>query len=365
MLGAVELRRRRELVARACHELRGPLTAVRLSLATMERRREVPPERLATLEHELRRAGLALDDFAAARRGRRIVDREEPVEVAELLEEQYHSWEAVAGAFDSVVLLGELLPGAVVVADRLRLAQAISNLIANALEHAPGCIELNARVVGPRRVRIEVIDEGAGPAARARRAHPARARRPRAPRTRAGDRRDDRRAPPRPARRGAGAAGLADRHRAAARAARRAAVSRRRRALLLGGLALVLGGLAAFNVAGREAALQRRVGGLVDVVVARAPDRRRRPRARAGAGAAQRARALRADGDERARRRRSSAGAPAVDIPARADLNAGMIVRDGAGAGRAGRRRGERVAEVVALGSADARHRRAAASTCS
>ena len=74
-LGAFELRRRREMVARACHELRGPLTAVRLSLATMERRREVPPERLATLEHELRRAGLALDDFAAARSGKRTVDR--------------------------------------------------------------------------------------------------------------------------------------------------------------------------------------------------------------------------------------------------------------------------------------------------
>ena len=162
VLGALELRRRREMVARACHELRGPLTAVRLSLATMERRREAPAERLATLEHELRRAGLALDDFAAARSGKRIVDREAPVAVAELLEEQYHSWEGVAGAFDSVVLLGELLPGAVVVADRLRLAQAISNLIANALEHAPGCIELNARAVGPRCVRIEVIDEGGG-----------------------------------------------------------------------------------------------------------------------------------------------------------------------------------------------------------
>ena len=48
-------------------------------------------------------------------------------------------------------------------------------------------------------------------------------------------------------------------------------MSRRRRALLLGGLALVLGGLAASNVAGREAALQRRIGGLVDVVVAREP----------------------------------------------------------------------------------------------
>jgi signal transduction histidine kinase len=161
-VGAVELRRRREMVARACHELRGPLTAVRLSLATMERRREAPPERLATLDRELRRAGLALDDFAAARSGRRIVDREEPVEVAELLEEQSRGWAAVADAFDSVVVLGERLPGCIVVGDRLRLAQVVSNLIANALEHGPGRIELAARLVGPRRVRIEVIDEGPG-----------------------------------------------------------------------------------------------------------------------------------------------------------------------------------------------------------
>lgn len=161
-IGALELRRRREMVARACHELRGPLTAVRLSLATMERRQEAPPERLATLDHELRRAGLALDDFAAARSGRRIVDREMPLEVAELLEEQFHSWEAVAEAFDSVVVLGCPLPGQMVVGDRLRLAQAVSNLIANALEHAPGRIELTARLLDPRHVRIEVLDEGPG-----------------------------------------------------------------------------------------------------------------------------------------------------------------------------------------------------------
>ncbi|MEA2194260.1 MAG: hypothetical protein QOG42_694, partial [Solirubrobacteraceae bacterium] len=81
---------------------------------------------------------------------------------AELLEEQFHGWAPVAGAFDSVVALGCLLPGAIVVGDRLRLAQAVSNLIANALEHAPGAIELSARHVGPRHARIEVIDEGPG-----------------------------------------------------------------------------------------------------------------------------------------------------------------------------------------------------------
>lgn len=162
MACALELRRRRELVARACHELRGPLTAVRLSLATMERRLEAPPERLAAIELELRRAGLALDDFAAARSGRRVVDRTEPVEVAELLEEQFASWHVVAGAFGSTVLLGALPLGALVTGDRLRLGQAVSNLVANALEHGPGRVELTARVIGCRHVRIEVIDEGPG-----------------------------------------------------------------------------------------------------------------------------------------------------------------------------------------------------------
>ncbi|MDP2712507.1 MAG: HAMP domain-containing sensor histidine kinase [Solirubrobacteraceae bacterium] len=161
-LGAFELRRRREMVARACHELRGPLTAVRLSLATMERRCEAPPERLAVLDHELRRAGLALDDFAAARSGRRTADRSEPVELCELLEEQYDSWAPVAAAFDSTIVLGDLVPGAIVAGDRLRLAQAISNLIANALEHGPGLVEITARATGEQRVRVEVIDEGPG-----------------------------------------------------------------------------------------------------------------------------------------------------------------------------------------------------------
>jgi signal transduction histidine kinase len=157
-----ELRRRRELVARACHELRGPLTAARLSLATMDRRREAPPERLAVLDLELRRAGLALDDFAAARSGKRAADRSEAVEVAELIEEQFQSWHAVAGAFSSRIAIGGLLAGTTVDGDRLRLAQAIANLVANALEHAPGRIELAARPVGQRRVCIEVIDEGPG-----------------------------------------------------------------------------------------------------------------------------------------------------------------------------------------------------------
>ena len=104
-------------------------------------------------------------------------------------------------------VLGAVLPGAIVVGDRLRLAQAISNLIANALEHAPGRIELDGAPRGAAARAHRGHRRRARPADAARRADPARARRRARPaRARAGDRGADRRAPSRAARRGARAA---------------------------------------------------------------------------------------------------------------------------------------------------------------
>ncbi len=127
-------------------------------------------------------------------------------------------------------------------------------------------------------------------------------------------------------------------------------MTRRRRALLLGGLALVLGGLAASNVAGREAALSRRVGDPVDIVVARGP---------IPAGSTVRAGALAIRRVPRRFAPNRSFGAAkqligqkvAVDVAPGSDLTAAMI-----GDGRAPRvgppiGKGQRVAEIVALGS--------------
>jgi DNA-binding response OmpR family regulator len=160
-VGRLELRRRRELVARACHELRGPLTAARLALHAGARHGDAPPQRLAAIDLELKRAGVALDDLAAARRGRRAPDRDEPVDVGDLLAYQAATWRIVAGVFGCRVELVEPDRGAVVRGDRLRLAQAVGNLVANALEHGTGRVELLARSMGDR-VRIEVADEGPG-----------------------------------------------------------------------------------------------------------------------------------------------------------------------------------------------------------
>jgi signal transduction histidine kinase len=157
----VQLHRGRELVARACHELRGPLTAAHLALHSGARHGEPPPARVNAVERELDRAAIALEDLSAARHGRRAPDRDEPVDVGDLLAYQALTWRMVAGVFGCRVELVEPGSGAIVRGDRVRLTQAVGNLVANALEHGDGRVRLRARAQGDR-VRIEVDDEGPG-----------------------------------------------------------------------------------------------------------------------------------------------------------------------------------------------------------
>jgi pilus assembly protein CpaB len=131
-------------------------------------------------------------------------------------------------------------------------------------------------------------------------------------------------------------------------------MTRRRRAAVLLGLALLLGGLAASDVAGREAALRRAVGPTVPVVVARTA---------VAAGAPLDARRL-------AVRRVPARFAPsaayatpsalagtraAVPLAAGEDVTP-SAVDDGTRAAGAPVRPGERVADLVARGSADLVH---------
>lgn len=156
------LARRMELVARACHEVRGPLAAVRLGVETLGGGAPRPAARQATaIDLELRRAGLALDDLDAARCGRRVRERREAVEIAELLSDAAVAWRPVARAFGAELRVHGPVGASWVRGDRLRLAQACGNLLANAIEHGGGVVELSARRSG-RRIRIEVCDCGPG-----------------------------------------------------------------------------------------------------------------------------------------------------------------------------------------------------------
>jgi signal transduction histidine kinase len=183
---------RSEAIARACHELRGPLTALRLGLELAARTGDgVSAAQLRALDLELGRAALALDDLSAAGsllpwwrrlrlspgpRAGRLLPRPrvmgararcprgelwEAVSVSELLADSAQAWRPAAAAAGARLDVRWSGAPARVNAERLRLAQATGNLLANAIEHGGGAIELRGRAVGGT-VRIDVIDDGPG-----------------------------------------------------------------------------------------------------------------------------------------------------------------------------------------------------------
>jgi signal transduction histidine kinase len=175
------LDRRKEAIARACHELRGPLTAVRLGLDLCARSGEIPPARLRAIDLELARAGLVLDDLTAGGLGGGAGrPPREQVDVEQLLMDSVEAWRASAAARQVALKLDWCGARVYVGGERLRLAQATGNLIANAIEHGGGDVLVRGRVERGT-VRIEVVDDGPGlpaPVAElARRPHGGRGRR--------------------------------------------------------------------------------------------------------------------------------------------------------------------------------------------
>jgi signal transduction histidine kinase len=148
------------LVAEAVHELRGPLSAALLALHGVVADAS-GARRVAAVELELRRAALALADLDAAPRGRRAAECAEPLDLRELLGEAVDAWRPLARVLASDLLLDAPGPRLIVHADRLRLTQALGNLVLNALEHGAGPVRLRAHATRTH-IRIEVRDHGPG-----------------------------------------------------------------------------------------------------------------------------------------------------------------------------------------------------------
>ena len=145
-----ELANRGELIARALHEVRRPLTAARLGLHGLGAGDPEAEDRARAVDDELRRLAFALEDLRWA-----------PIELGELLSDAAVAWSPVAKAFGAEVAVDAPRRLAMIRGDRMRLTQACGNLLANAIEHAGGRIELRGRAIGTN-VRIEVVDEGPG-----------------------------------------------------------------------------------------------------------------------------------------------------------------------------------------------------------
>jgi two-component system OmpR family sensor kinase len=150
--------RERRFVADASHELRTPLALLRTELELARRRPRSSDELRAALDSAAeevdRLTRLAEDLLVLARadeRGLRL--KREPIEVRDL-------FETVAGRFGPRLEISAP-DGETLVGDRVRLEQALGNLVDNARRHGAGAVRLEAE----RRdgvLELRVTDEGPG-----------------------------------------------------------------------------------------------------------------------------------------------------------------------------------------------------------
>jgi heavy metal sensor kinase len=167
MLARLEeaVQRERDFVADAGHELRTPLALLRteLELALRHGRssEELREAVRASVQEVDRLAQLAEDLLLIARsEGGELPLTVEELDADELLASvaSRFRWRADEAGRP---LVHEAQPGAVVRGDRLRLEQALGNLVDNALRHGGGRVTLRSATVNGR-VELRVEDQGEG-----------------------------------------------------------------------------------------------------------------------------------------------------------------------------------------------------------
>jgi signal transduction histidine kinase len=137
VVGRWRATRRRAVLNRALHELRRPLQAMVLAGS----RRPGGGSGPGPLELAL----AALDDLDAAINGTEMSPARRPVSARPLVESSVARWRAFATGRDASIELVWRAGAAVVIADPARLAQALDNLLANAVEHGEGGILVEGR----------------------------------------------------------------------------------------------------------------------------------------------------------------------------------------------------------------------------
>lgn len=167
LLARVEagVQRQHRLIADASHELRTPLSQLLLQVDLLLSRERSPEELRAALEglreDAQRLVRLANDLLLLARADEgELALRLEPVPVADVVADAARRFEETARREGRSIAI-DVAPGLEAEADRDRLAQALDNLFANALQHGEGTVTVAAAATATG-VAIEVRDEGSG-----------------------------------------------------------------------------------------------------------------------------------------------------------------------------------------------------------
>jgi heavy metal sensor kinase len=167
MLARLEaaLEHERRFVADASHELRTPLALLKAELELALRRPRSADELRAALgsaaEETDRLVLLAEDLLLVARSDQDALGlRLEPVDLGELARTTADRF-ADRAATENRRVAVDVAPGTEVWADRLRIEQALRNLVDNALGHGGGTVTITIRTTDGR-AELHVLDEGQG-----------------------------------------------------------------------------------------------------------------------------------------------------------------------------------------------------------
>jgi signal transduction histidine kinase len=156
--------RRRTALNEAMHELRRPLQALSLALP-------VDPPRAGTLESSLRMATAALEQLDREINGGPPRGASAPVPLRPLMEAAVRRWRTRAVLGGGVLRLRWRAGEPILAGDEVQLAQAVDNLISNAIEH--GGAEVTVDVLESEgRLRLAVVDSGSGASGSPSRARP-------------------------------------------------------------------------------------------------------------------------------------------------------------------------------------------------
>jgi signal transduction histidine kinase len=154
------VRREREFAANVSHQLRTPITALRLEIEDLTLWRETPRPVVDQLNRSLReldRLSNTVSDLLELARGRRVGVGAD-VDVAELAREAVRRWQPLAAAAERGVTLLPA-PAACVHLAPGPVEQILDVLVENAIRHGAGAITLDV-VEAADHVRLRVRDEG-------------------------------------------------------------------------------------------------------------------------------------------------------------------------------------------------------------
>lgn len=158
---------RREILNSVAHDLRDPLHTILLALGPLEalQGNERVAKSVAIVRRQATRMNRLLDDLLDVARidGGSLRLEPEPIDAAALLTEVAGDFTLQAGAADVTLELDVPADLPAVTGDRARLAQALSNLVSNALKFTPrgGHARLSVRQAGAM-MRLQVSDSGRG-----------------------------------------------------------------------------------------------------------------------------------------------------------------------------------------------------------